>query len=101
MVAMAVIRSPLMTDTEVVRAASSRQIAEDVIRYIANQRDFTKMYQVRLNLDPEPEVPDRVLLRFLSSLHTEDRQGSVQVEEHPQRAGRRRAQAGADPGGEE
>src|SRR6185436_3608117 len=40
MVALAVIRSPLITDTEVVRAAGNRQIGEDVIRYIANQRDF-------------------------------------------------------------
>jgi hypothetical protein len=72
MVAMAVIRSPLMTDTEVVRAASSRQIAEDVIRYIANQRDFTKMYQVRLNLAQNPKCPLGFSLRFLPTLHAED-----------------------------
>jgi hypothetical protein len=72
MVAMAVIRSPLMTDTEVVRAAGSRQISEDVIRYIANQRDFTKMYQVRLNLTQNPKCPLGFSLRFLPTLHAED-----------------------------
>jgi hypothetical protein len=72
MVAMAVIRSPLMTDTEVVRAAGSRQISEDVIRYIANQRDFTKMYQVRLNLAQNPKCPLGFSLRFLPTLHAED-----------------------------
>jgi hypothetical protein len=72
MVSMAVIRSPLMTDTEVVRAASNRQISEDVIRYIANQRDFTKMYQVRLNLAQNPKCPLGFSLRFLTSLHAED-----------------------------
>ncbi|HXU81808.1 MAG TPA: hypothetical protein VN914_10455 [Polyangia bacterium] len=72
MVALAVIRSPLITDTEVVRAAGNRQIGEDVIRYIANQRDFTKMYQVRLNLAQNPKCPLGFSLRFLSSLHNED-----------------------------
>jgi hypothetical protein len=72
MVSLAVIRSPLITDTEVVRAASNRQIGEDVIRYIANQRDFTKMYQVRLNLCQNPKCPLGFSLRFLTSLHAED-----------------------------
>jgi hypothetical protein len=72
MVSMAVIRSPLMTDNEVVRAAANRQISEDVIRYIANQRDFTKMYQVRLNLAQNPKCPLGFSLRFLPQLHAED-----------------------------
>jgi len=72
MVSLAVIRSPLITDTEVVRAASNRQIGEDVIRYIANQRDFTKMYQVRLSLAQNPKCPIGFSLRFLPQLHNED-----------------------------
>lgn len=72
MVAMAVIRSPLMTDNEVVRASGNRQLSEDVIRYIANQRDFTKMYQVKLNLTQNPKCPLGFSLRFLTSLHAED-----------------------------
>jgi hypothetical protein len=72
MVSMAVIRSPLITDTEVVRYASNRQIGEDVIRYIANQRDFTKMYQVKLNLAQNPKCPLGFSLRFLPMLHAED-----------------------------
>jgi hypothetical protein len=72
MVSLAVIRSPLITDTEVVRYSGSRQIAEDVIRYIANQRDFTKMYQVKLNLAQNPKCPLGFSLRFLPTLHAED-----------------------------
>jgi hypothetical protein len=72
MVALAVIRSPLITDTEVVRAAGNRQISEDVIRYIANQRDFTKMYQVKLSLAQNPKCPLGFSLRFLPTLHNED-----------------------------
>jgi hypothetical protein len=72
MVAMAAVRSPLITDSEIVRAAGNRQIAEDVIRYIANQRDFTKMYQVKLNLTYNPKCPLAFSLRFLNTLHGED-----------------------------
>jgi hypothetical protein len=72
MVAMAVIRSPLISDTEVVRAAGNRQISEDVIRYIANQRDFTKIYQVRLSLAQNPKCPIGFSLRFLPQLRAED-----------------------------
>jgi hypothetical protein len=72
MVALSVIRSPLITDTEVVRAAGNRQIGEDVIRYIANQRDFTKMYQVKLNLCQNPKCPLGFSLRFIPMLHPED-----------------------------
>lgn len=72
MVSLAVIRSPLITDTEVVRYAGNRQIGEDVIRYIANQRDFTKMYQVKLNLTQNPKCPLGFSLRFLPMLHPED-----------------------------
>jgi hypothetical protein len=72
MVAMAAIRSPLITDTEVVRASGNRQLSEDVIRYIANQREFTKQYQVKLNLVQNPKCPLGFALRFLPTLHNED-----------------------------
>jgi hypothetical protein len=71
-VAMAVIRSPLITDSEVVRAAGNRQICEDVIRYIANQRDFTKLYPVKLSLVNNPKCPLALTLRLLNFLHPED-----------------------------
>src|SRR4029453_2843108 len=50
MVAMAAIRSPRITDSEIVKASGNRSISEDVLRYIASQRDLTKSYQVKLNL---------------------------------------------------
>jgi hypothetical protein len=72
MVAMAVIRSPLITDSEVVRAAGNRQICEDVIRYIASQRDFVKLYQVKLSLVNNPKCPLAFSLRMINLLHAED-----------------------------
>lgn len=71
-VAMAAIRSPKITDSEIVRAAGSRTVCEDVIRYIANQRDLLKHYQVKLNLVMNPKCPLAFSLRLMSLLNTED-----------------------------
>jgi hypothetical protein len=72
MVAMAAIRSPLITESEVVRAAGNRQVCEDVIRYIANQRDFVKLYTVKHSLVTNPKCPIGFSLRLLPHLHAED-----------------------------
>lgn len=72
LVAMAVIRSQGITDSEVVRAASNRSVCEDVIRYIANKRDWMKMYQVKLSLANNPKCPLAFSLRILPMLHADD-----------------------------
>jgi hypothetical protein len=72
MVALAAIRSPRITDSEIVKAAGNRGICEDVIRYIANQRDLTKSYPVRLSLVQNPKCPVALSLKFLPLLQAED-----------------------------
>jgi hypothetical protein len=71
-VALAVIRSPKITDGEIVRAASNRTVSEDVIRYIANQREFTKVYAVKLGLVMNPKCPLAFSLKLLPLLHGDD-----------------------------
>jgi hypothetical protein len=72
MVAMAAIRSPRITDSEIVKAAGNRSVCEEVIRYIGNQRDLTKNYQVRLSLVQNPKCPVALSLKFLPLLQAED-----------------------------
>lgn len=72
MVAMAAIRSPRITDAEIVKAAGNRSICEDVIRYIANQRDLTKGYPVKLSLVQNPKCPVALSLKFLPLLQADD-----------------------------
>lgn len=72
LVAMAAIRSPLITDSEVTAAAASRNVSEDVIRYIANQRDFMKLYAVKQALVNNPKCPIAFSLRLLPALHAKD-----------------------------
>ena len=72
LVAMAAIRSPGITDTEVIRAAGNRAVSEDVIRYIANNKEFLKLYPVKLSLIGNPKCPLALSLRMLPHLRAED-----------------------------
>jgi hypothetical protein len=72
LVAMAAIRSPGITDTEVIRASGNRAVSEDVIRYIANNKEHVKLYAVKMNLVGNPKCPLALSLRMLSHLRAED-----------------------------
>lgn len=71
-IALAAVQSPLITEHEIVAAASSRTVSEDVVRYIANSREHTKPYAVRLALTGNPKCPLALSLRFLPQLHSSD-----------------------------
>jgi hypothetical protein len=72
LVAMAAIRSPGITDLEVIRAAGNRAVSEDVIRYIANADKYLKLYPVKLSLVGNPKCPLALTLKMLSTLRPED-----------------------------
>lgn len=72
LVAMSVIRSPAITDMEVVAAAANRAVCDDVIRYIANSREYTKDYAVKQALVNNPKCPLSSSLRLISYLHPHD-----------------------------
>lgn len=72
LVAMAAIRSPGITEMEVIRAAGNRAVSEDVIRYIANNKDYGKSYPIRMALMGNPKCPIALSLRFLPHLRAED-----------------------------
>jgi hypothetical protein len=72
LVAMSVIRSPAITDMEVVAAAANRAVCDDVIRFIANSREYTKDYAVKQALVNNPKCPLSSSLRLLSFLHPSD-----------------------------
>jgi hypothetical protein len=72
LVAMAAIRSPGITDMEVIRAAGNRAVSEDVIRYIANSKEYLKLYPVKLSLVGNPKCPLALTLKMLPTLRPED-----------------------------
>jgi hypothetical protein len=57
LVAQAVIKSPSIQENEVVRISASRNVSEDVLRIIANDREWTRSHQIKLNLVQNPRTP--------------------------------------------
>ncbi len=72
MVALAAIKAPGVNDMEAARYASNHALSDDVITYIANRRDWTKLYGVKVSLVYNPKTPIAAAIRFLSSLRAKD-----------------------------
>jgi hypothetical protein len=68
LVAVAVIRSPKLTDGEVLAVANNRAALDDVLRVVYNNREWLKMYPVKLALTKNPKVPLPVAMKFLAQL---------------------------------
>src|SRR5262249_4930199 len=57
LVASAAVQSPMMNENEAARISASRQVSDDVLRIIANNREWTRNYQIKLNLVSNPRTP--------------------------------------------
>jgi len=68
LVATAVIRSPRITDGEVLTSANNRAVNEEVLRIIYNNREWTKKYPIKLALVKNPKTPLAISMKFLSTL---------------------------------
>ncbi len=71
-VASAVVRSPKITEQEVLTFAKSRGVSDEVLRLIAANRDWTKNYQVKLGLAGNPKCPQPIAMRFVNYLQEKD-----------------------------
>jgi hypothetical protein len=72
LVAAAAVKSPLMRDNEAVQVSASRSVSEDVLRAIAQKTEFTRNYQVKLNLVSNPRTPFAFSSRFIQHLRDND-----------------------------
>ena len=57
LVQLAVIQSPKITEGEVLMIAGNRQIDDEVLKYIANKREWLLNYQIRVALANNPKTP--------------------------------------------
>jgi hypothetical protein len=73
-VAMAVIKSPSVKENEAAKYASNNAICEDVIGYIANKKDWTKLYHIKQALVTNPKCPLPSAMRLLPHLRAKDLQ---------------------------
>jgi len=72
LVARALVNSPRISDSDVIQYAGSAQTNEDVLRGIAENREWSKNLRVKLLLVSNPRTPPAVALRFLGHLSTGD-----------------------------
>ncbi len=72
LIQLAVIGNPRITDSEIVAIACSRQVDEEVLRRIAADREWVKIYSVRLGLVVNPKTPVPVSRKFVPTLNRID-----------------------------
>jgi hypothetical protein len=71
-VASAVMRSPLMQESEVVLISKNRNISEEVLRIIGSTPEWTKSYTVKKNLVENPKTPVMIATRAVVHLREFD-----------------------------
>ncbi len=72
LVALAAIKSKGITDTEVLAYARNKNLPEEVVRHIANKKNWTKQYSVKKALVENPKAPLPRALSFLIHLREHD-----------------------------
>jgi hypothetical protein len=72
LVSSAAAKSPLMRENEAVQVTASRTVSDDVLRIIAQNREFTRNYQVKLNLVTNPRTPFSFASRLVPYLRDND-----------------------------
>ena len=72
MVSNAAINSPSMSEPEAAAIAHSKEVAEDILRIIANRKEWTRTYEVKRALTFNPKTPVGISMRFLSHMRPSD-----------------------------
>jgi hypothetical protein len=72
LVATAAVKSPLMRENEAAQISASRAVSDDVLRQIALNREFTRNYQVKINLVMNPRTPLTFATRLIPHLRDSD-----------------------------
>lgn len=71
-VQVAVIKNPRITEQEIERIASSKTVDDEVLRLIAESREWLKNYNIKLALVKNPKTPLRTSLKFITHLREKD-----------------------------
>ena len=71
-VAFAAITSPAMQESEVVPIVHSKEVGEEILRFVGNKRDWTKNHEIKHGLVFNPKTPVGVALRFVGHLRDDE-----------------------------
>lgn len=83
LVAVSAIKAPGIGDSEVVRIAGMRNVCEDVLREIGNNRDWTRHYMVKFNLVANPRTPFGQSSKWILHLRENDLKTIAKSKEVP------------------
>ncbi|HYS82261.1 MAG TPA: hypothetical protein VEM76_16250 [Anaeromyxobacteraceae bacterium] len=72
LVCMAAVTSPRITDGEVMTLANSRTLNAEVLRHIYSNREYLKIYAIKMSIVKNPKVPLPTALKFLYTLQEKD-----------------------------
>lgn len=72
LVAIAVVKSPKIQDSEIEAISKSRHVAEEVLRQIAANNDWMKSYVIKHNLCANSKTPIPIAMKFLTHLREMD-----------------------------
>jgi hypothetical protein len=75
LVAQAAIKSPSIQENEVVRISASRNVSEDVLRIIAQDKEWTRSHQIKLNLVQNPRTPFAFSAKLVTYLREHELKG--------------------------
>ncbi len=74
-VALCALQSPKMTENEIASIAQSRAVSDEILRVVANNKDWTRNYPVKLALAKNPKTPLPQAIKFLNYLQVRDLRG--------------------------
>ncbi len=72
LVAVSAVKSPGITESEVGRIATMRNVSEDVLRVIAMNRDYTRSYAIKFALTANPRTPFAFASQWILHLRETD-----------------------------
>jgi hypothetical protein len=84
LVAMAVVKSPKITEVEIINFSQSRNVSDEVLRTIAMSKEWTRSYQVKLGLAKNPKCPQALALNFVNYLQDKDLRVLMRSRDVPQ-----------------
>jgi hypothetical protein len=67
-----VLKNPRITEDEIVKIVNSRSVVDDILRQVANNKEWLKKYPVKLGMVNNPKTPLTVSMRLLSQLNEKD-----------------------------
>ncbi len=71
-VALGVLKNPRMTDMEVEGIARMRNVSDEVLRHVGNNREWSKNYPVVVALVNNPRTPPQISTNFVTRLNPRD-----------------------------